>query len=280
MVGALPGTSWALLRSSHPGPTLVVTVVAVLLAVGAGLEPWRVVLIGVATALDQLSVGLSNDWIDEARDRATGRRDKPVARGEVGIRVVRAAAISTAVAALLVTIPLGWAAVAAHVVMLGSAWSYNAGLKRTAFSVLPFIVSFGLVPAFVTLSLPTPSLPAWWATTAGALLGIAAHVANVLPDVDDDRRTGISGLPHRIPRGVALASTWVALLGAAVAIASGIGLGSPLAIAALIVTGAIAAVGISLDLRRSTRWGFRLVLLAAVIDVALLVLAGGRIVAS
>jgi len=33
---------------------------------------------------------------------------------------------------------------------------------------------------------------------AAALFGVAAHFANVLPDLDDDNATGIRGLPHRI----------------------------------------------------------------------------------
>ena len=71
----------ALARSTHPGPGLAVTVVAVLLGVAVGLEPWRVAVLGLAMLFDQVSVGLSNDWIDADRDRAVGRTDKPVARG-------------------------------------------------------------------------------------------------------------------------------------------------------------------------------------------------------
>lgn len=268
----------AVLRAAHPGPALTVTAVAVLLGVAVGLDPVRIVVLAIATALDQLSVGLSNDWIDAERDRATGRRDKPVALGQVSVGVVRAIAIAAAVAAILVTIPLGVLAVAVHIVMLGSAWAYNAGLKRTPISVLPYVVSFGLVPVLVTLALPTPALPAWWAVTAGALLGIAAHFANVLPDVDDDRRTGISGLPHRLPRGASLLLTWGALIAAAIALAFGIGFAGPLAIAGLALSAAIAAAGLAVSLRSPSRWGFRLVLVAALLDVALLVIAGTRLV--
>src|SRR5690606_26490688 len=106
----------ALLRSSHPVPGAGVTVIAVLLGVAVGLEPWRVAVLGLAMALDQLSIGLSNDWIDAERDRASGRADKPVAAGEIGVAPVRAAATATAVLALVATIPLGPAALAAHAV--------------------------------------------------------------------------------------------------------------------------------------------------------------------
>jgi len=269
----------AIVRAAHPGPAITVTVVAVLLGVAAGLDPVRIILLGLATAFDQLSVGLSNDWLDAERDRGTGRRDKPVALGQVSATAVRAIAISTAVAAILVTIPLGLLAVVVHTIMLGSAWAYNLGLKRTAFSVAPYIVSFGLIPVLVTVALPVPALPAWWAVAAAALLGIAAHFANVLPDLEDDRRTGISGLPHRLPHSVSLITVWVALVGAAIALAFGIGFTTPLAIIGLALSAGIAVIGLLISLRTPSRWGFRLVLLAALIDVALLVAAGTRLLA-
>ncbi|MBO9578694.1 MAG: UbiA family prenyltransferase [Microbacteriaceae bacterium] len=211
-MNALGRIPLALLRSTHPWPALSVTVIAVLLGAFAGLETWRIVVLGVATALDQASVGLSNDWIDAARDRATRRRDKPVALGRVPVQLVRAVAIGCAAAALLVTVPLGWAAVGVHAIMLGAAWSYNAGLKRSAFSIVPFLVAFGLVPVLVTLSRAEPALPGWAAVGAGALLGGAAHLANALPDLDDDRRTGVLGFPHRLPRPALIALLAVLLL--------------------------------------------------------------------
>lgn len=265
----------AVIRAAHPGPAAAVTVITVLLGIAVGLEPWRVAVLGLAMAFDQLSVGLSNDWIDAERDRAAGRTDKPIVRGEIGIPVVRVIAIAAAIAALVVTVPLGWPAVVMHVVMLGSAWGYNAGLKRSAWSVAPYVVSFGLLPAFVTLALPSPVLPAWWAVAAGALLGTAAHFANVLPDLDDDRRTGVRGLPHRLPRAAVPAIAWTALLAAAVLLALGIGIATPLAIAGLVAACAVA--GVAIAARRAPRWGFRLVLAAALVDVLLLVLAGAGI---
>ena len=271
----------ALVRSTHPGPGIAVTVVAALLGVAVGLEPWRVAVLGVAMLLDQCSVGLSNDWIDADRDRAVGRQDKPVARGEIPVHVVRAAAWLAASAALLLTLPLGLAATAAHAVALGSAWAYNATLKNSAVSVLPYALSFGLLPALATLARPVPALPVWWAVAAGALLGVAAHFANVLPDLDDDRETGIRGLPHRMGLRASIVIIWLALALAAAAIASPGGGGSPVSLIGFVVSLAIGAIGLLLALRRGVgRWLFRLVIIAALIDVAMLVLAGSRLLVS
>ena len=62
-----------LLRAAHGGPALAVVVLALLLGVSFELSPARVLLVGLAVLAGQLSVGWSNDLIDEARDRAVGR---------------------------------------------------------------------------------------------------------------------------------------------------------------------------------------------------------------
>jgi 4-hydroxybenzoate polyprenyltransferase len=267
----------ALALSTHPGPGAAVTVIAILLAIAGGLEPWRVVLVGLVMGLDQASVGLSNDWIDADRDRAVRRTDKPVARGDIPARLARDVAIGTAVASVLASIPLGWPALLAHLVFLISAWAYNAGLKNSAVSVLPYVVSFGILPAFVTLAAAPPAVAPVWTIAAGALLGVGAHFANVLPDLDDDARTGVRGLPHRLGRTASQVVTWIALLAAAISLSIGIGLETGVGIVGLALAVVIAVVGLVLGLRRTpTRVLFRLVILAALIDVAMLVIGGAQ----
>jgi 4-hydroxybenzoate polyprenyltransferase len=265
----------ALALSTHPGPGIAVTAITVLLGVAGGLETWRIALLGLVMALDQASVGLSNDWIDADRDRAVGRRDKPVARDDIPEALARNVAFAAAIASVLVSIPLGWPALVAHLVFLVSAWCYNGGLKGTPVSVLPYLVSFGILPSIAALAAPQPALAPWWAMAAGGLLGAGAHFANVLPDLDDDARTGIRGLPHRLGRVPALVVTWAALLAAAASLAFGIGLDTPLGVAGLAVAAVIAFAGFVLGMRRApTRVLFRLVILAALVDVAMLVAAG------
>ena len=72
-------TVGALWRSSHPGPTLVVTALSLALGISIGLDSWRLALLVVAVFAGQLSVGISNDAFDADRDRAVGRIDKPLA---------------------------------------------------------------------------------------------------------------------------------------------------------------------------------------------------------
>jgi 4-hydroxybenzoate polyprenyltransferase len=269
-----PARPVALALSTHPGPTLTVTVVTAVLALGAGLELWRLVLVAVAVLLGQVSVGLSNDWIDAERDAAVGRVDKPIARGWIDAATVRTVSIVTGVLAVLLTAPLGWGATLAHTVFIASAWAYNAWLKRSAFSVLPFVLSFGLLPAVVTLAAATPLFAPWWMLSAGALLGVAAHFANVLPDLADDAATGVAGLPHRSGRRASGLIIAVALGVASVLVVFGAGDPGALQWGGLVLTlGLAAACGWLALTRPPTRLLFQLIMAAALANVALLALA-------
>ncbi|MBX3100082.1 MAG: UbiA family prenyltransferase [Salinibacterium sp.] len=270
----------ALALSTHPGPTIAVTLITVVLGFSVGLEWWRLLLLGLALLANQVSVGLSNDWLDADRDRAVGRTDKPVAIGAIGAGAVRTAAFASALFAVALTVPLGWAATVAHATFILSAWSYNAGLKSTVISVVPYIISFGLLPLVVTLSLPHPAIASPWAMLAGALLGIAAHFANVLPDLTDDAATGIRGLAHRAgarTAGLVIAGT---LAGASTSVVLGLGypqfpgwIGLGLSVVLAVTCAALVLAG------RSTRLIFRLIIAGALIDVALLAMSGTRLLA-
>ena len=274
----MPPKIVALARSSHPGPGLAVTAITVLLGVSSGLDPVRIVLIGVAMLFDQTSVGLSNDWIDAERDRAVGRTDKPIALGWISPQAVRAAAIACAIIAIAFTVPLGLEVTLVHLLVIALAWGYNAGLKNTPLSFLPYTVCFALLPALVTLARQQPVWPDGWVILAGGLLGTGAHFANVVPDLDEDRRTGIRGLPHRIGARASLAVTWIALAAAPAVIAYGTGF-SPAAVVGLVVGLVLAAIGLIAGLTRPAgRWIFRLVIVAALVDVVILVLSGGSFV--
>lgn len=192
---SLPG----LLRASHPAPTVAVTTLTALLAVGAGHGLGTGALVTAAVGTGQLTIGWSNDLIDAARDRQVGRLDKPLALGDVSPALVRAALVVAAVLCVGLSLACGLASAAVHLLLgVASGWAYNLGLKSTAWSALPYAVAFGTLPAVVTLALPEPRLPPVWMLAAGALLGVGAHLLNALPDLADDAQTGVHGLPHRL----------------------------------------------------------------------------------
>ncbi len=167
---------------------------------------------------------------------------------------------------------------AAHALALAAAWSYNAGLKATPFSIAPFLVSFGLFPSLATLSAEPPRFAPAWAWVAGAALGAAVHLTNVLPDLDDDRRTGIRGLPHRLgaPASAILAAAAVAVGALAVllgSVAGDLGRIAPVAwaLSSSVLVLAVAAAVVVLRGARG-RLVFRLVMLAALLLALQLVL--------
>lgn len=271
----------SLALSSHPGPTVTVTVLAVVLGAGSGLSAGTVVLLGFAFLCGQLSIGFSNDWVDAGRDRAVARQDKPVARGDVPVETVRTAAWVTAALTVPASFALGWQAALAHLVLVASGWAYNLGLKRTAFSVVPFVLSFGLLPAVVTLAADPPALAAGWALAVGGVFGVAIHFTNVLPDLDDDASTGVDGLPHRLGRVPSGVVAFVALAVAAVLVAVGPvvagSVDSPGAVAlvALVVCVGIAVWGVVLVVTRPPgRLLFRLIIVASLVVAAQLALSG------
>jgi 4-hydroxybenzoate polyprenyltransferase len=261
----------ALWGATHPGPTLVVTTLSLALGIAAGLEPWRLVLLVMSVFAGQVSVGLSNDAIDAGRDVAVGRSDKPVAIGALTPERALAVAVAAVVGALALSAPLGSGLVAVHAIALASAWAYNAGLKSTPLSVVPFLLSFGLFPSFATLALPQPVLAAPWASLAGAALGAAVHLTNVVRDLDDDRATGVRGLPHRLGArpSVVVAAVGIVLGAVAVVIGSGGGIvGAVFFVAVLVVAVATIALAVS---RPPGRAVFQLTMLAALLLAAQLV---------
>ena len=276
----------ALARSTHPGPTATVTVLALVLCVAVSLGPLATVVVVVAVLAGQVSIGLSNDLLDLARDRAVGRTDKPVALGEVSPAAVGRWAAAAAVVGVALPFAISVPAGLAHLVLVASGWAYNLGLKRTAASVLPFVVSFGLLPAVVTLALTPPAPPAAWALGVGGVFGVAIHFTNVLPDLGDDAATGVAGLPHRLGRLPAGVVAFAALAVAACLTLAGqldsgaTAAGPVVAVLGFVVVLGIAAAGTVVVVRGGdTRLLFRLIIVAALVLVGQLALSGAAIVA-
>jgi 4-hydroxybenzoate polyprenyltransferase len=274
-----------LVRSSHPEPAVAVTAVTAALAASAGRSPSGVAATVLAVAAGQLSVGWCNDARDAERDRRSGRRDKPVATGEISAATVWRAALVALLASLPLSLLSGWRAALVHTVAILAAWSYNLGVKATVCSVLPYTLAFGLLPTFVTLGLPGAPWPPWWAPLAGGLLGAGAHFANVLPDIDDDLATGIRGLPHRMGPAASRLAAALLLVAASALLVLGPGrLGSPgepasaaFTAGALAVVGAVLVGGLVLGRRLGSRAAFRAALLLAAIDVLLLLVRGSAL---
>ena len=267
----------ALVKSSHPEPGGAVTVAMTLLAIGVGHRGWSIVGVFAAVAATQLAVGWVNDWLDADRDRIAGRTDKPVASGAVSRRTVGIAGLISALAIPLLGLPFGAEATVCITLVGVFALLYDWPLKSTPLSVLPYLVAFGLLPAFVVVSLPGHPAPPAWLVAAGALLGGGAHFANVLPDLADDAATGVRGLPHRIGAAWSQVAAAGLLLAATLTLVFGppgppswAGIAAAAAAVVVLPTGWYAA-------RRARGRPvamFRAVIVVALIDVLLLIFTG------
>jgi len=270
----------ALLKASHPEPGAAVTLALTLLAVGVGHSAWGVAGVAAAIGATQLSVGWVNDWLDADRDRATGRADKPVASGAVSRRTVGIAGLIASLAVPVLGLPFGAAATICITLVGVFALLYDWPLKSTPLSIVPYLVAFGLMPAFVVLALPGHPWPPAWLVAAGALLGGGAHFANVLPDLADDAATGVVGLPHRLGAAWSQVAAGCLLLAATLTLVLGPagpptwpGLAAAAAAVVVLPSGWYAG---KKALKRGTRQAamFRSVIVVALIDVVLLVLSG------
>ena len=241
------------------------------LAAGRG---WGTLWVVAAVLAGQLSIGWSNDLLDRRRDVAAGRSDKPVASGDVPVRLVTIATAVAVIAVVPLSLASGWRAGAAHLLGVASGWAYNLGLKATPLSPLPYAIAFGALPSFVVLGLPGHPLPPWWITAAGALLGLGAHFVNVVPDIDDDLRAGIRGLPHRFGRVGATLAAGLLLTAASCALAFGPGIGVPGIVTIAVTVALLAGASVRSARRRDSRAPFRAAIVVAVLDVVLLVIRG------
>lgn len=268
----------ALALSCHPLPTVGVTALGAGLAALAGLNLGAGALFTAAVLLGQFSIGWSNDWIDAARDLAAGRRDKPVAHGDIPLAGVRAAAFAALVVAAAFSLALGPRAAAAAMTLVVAGWLYNFGLKGSWLSPLPYAAGFGALPAAATLTRPDHPWPAWWAVTAGAVLGVAAHAANVLPDLRADRATGVMGLWHHLGARATAVGGPALLVIASVLVLFGAGRFAGWKWFVLVLIAALAVAAVATGLRRpDSRVLFTATIALAGLDLLLFAGSGGHL---
>jgi 4-hydroxybenzoate polyprenyltransferase len=258
----------ALLRASHPEPGLAVTALAMLLATTWGAPADTALLIGLAAFSGQLTVGWSNDLIDRDRDRRTGRSDKPLATGTIAPTVVRSATVVATITTAVASLSLGLRPGLLHLGLVAAGWAYNLGLKSTPWSWVPYAVCFGGLPVVVSLAARDDAGPAW-TVIAGVLLGTGAHLVNAVPDLEDDRLTGVRGLPHRLGARRSIdAATALLLAGTVVTVVVPAG---GLDVVAVVVTAACVVLLVAGRLAPG-RGPFRAALGIALVDVVALLL--------
>ena len=186
-----------LLIASHFGPTLLVTAIAMFFA---GYYWWEgpAYLIGFGVFTGQLVVGWSNDLYDFEDDLKHNRVNKPLVAGVISRTYLTNWLRAMVPFSFAVNLfgPLGFKGGLVYMFGISMGVAYNFYFKFNIFSWLPFALAFAALPSCVAISKDIN--PPVWMWLGGALLGSAAHFINVIKDMDQDRASGIGGLPQRI----------------------------------------------------------------------------------
>lgn len=193
------GTVISLLLTCHPLPAAAMTVGLTGAAALTGRSAVECLLVAGTVFTGQLTIGWVNDVVDAERDRRTGRPDKPVALGWLEPRTVNVATACMTLVVIPLSLVNGTASGLAHLGFVLSGWVYNLRLKQTALSWLPYVVGFGLLPAFLSYGGLGPGShggpPTVALTVSVALLAVGIHFLNTLPDLDEDAEMGVRHLP-------------------------------------------------------------------------------------
>jgi 4-hydroxybenzoate polyprenyltransferase len=180
-------------EASHPFPLAAVVLLTALVALasaeGEGLEGGRLLLVLLGMLFSQLAIGWSNDYVDRENDRRH-QPGKPVAAGRLDSASMPAAIIAVLLAALAVGVALGPAPLLFLAIGTAAGLSYNFWLKQTAWSWLPYIVAFSVLPLYVWSALDLFREQFAGVYVIALSLVPTAHIANVLPDIESDAASG------------------------------------------------------------------------------------------
>jgi 4-hydroxybenzoate polyprenyltransferase len=107
--------------------------------------------------------------------------------------------------------PLGFKGGLVYMFGISMGVAYNFYFKFNIFSWLPYALAFAALPSCIAISKDIS--PPVWMWLGGAIFGSAAHFINVIKDMDEDRASGIGGLPQRLgkPKSIAAAVVLIAL---------------------------------------------------------------------
>ena len=274
----LVATAWAGVRVIHPAPSAAVILLTAALGAILLAQAGRVVDASwawtvAAVAGSQIFVGATNDLVDRARDEAAGRLAKPLAGGDLSPGAAVWIASGGLGLQLAASLQLGTAPLLFGLVAVLSALVYNLWLSRTPWSVVPYVVSFGVLPLWIATGVGAPIERVAVAPLLVAPFAAAAHLANVARDFEADAALGSRNLAQVLGRHAAHRLAW----GLAMAVGVGVGLALALggsATPVALVPGVIGLAAVAQGIRGSDRLWIGM-LVAAVAWTAAWALATG-----
>lgn len=178
----------------------------------------RAAVAAASVFLISAAVGSMNDFLDVDLDRQT-KPTKPIARGDISRPATLILSLGAAALGGLLSLSLGPWVMLTALLVLASGLTYDFWLKGTIWSWIPYGIGIPALPVwgFLAAGTFTPILLASF--PLGALVALAIHLANTIPDIAGDTEYGIKGLAHRLGLASSLAVTWVCFSAAIVLLA-------------------------------------------------------------
>lgn len=231
----------AALRLIHPAPAFAVVLLsaalgAILLAQAGRPPDASLLLVVLSVAGSQVATGAFNDWADRPRD-AMARPEKPIPAGDLAPQTALAIGVGGLVLQLATSLPLGATTLLLGAMATASALAYDLWLSRTPASLLPYLVSFGLLPLWIAAGIGLPLERVAGASLLVAPFAASAHLANTLRDFDADAAFGSRSLVQVLGRRRSRLLALVLAVGVGLIVAVGLGLASQLRPASLALGG-------------------------------------------
>jgi 4-hydroxybenzoate polyprenyltransferase len=222
-------------RLVHPAPTVAVVALsaalAVILAAEGGLtDAWRIGLVVASVLGSQIFTGALNEWADHERD-TIAQPHKPIPSGALHPTAALALAAGGLALQVATSAPLGVLALGLGLAASASAMAYNLWLSRTPSSVLPYLVSFGILPLWIAAGVGVELSRVAMAPLLVGPFAAAAHLANALRDFEADATLGSRSLAQLLGRRRGLILAW------ALAMSVGIGVGATFALTGALTPG-------------------------------------------
>jgi 4-hydroxybenzoate polyprenyltransferase len=264
-----PGTFAAYVELLHLPPIAMVLLATGGFTVAAegGWPPLgRLALLLTSILLQQLAISIHNDYCDRELD-AQAKPWRAVPRGLLSPGRAIAWTAALIALSLVLAVPLGLKVVGLILIGASAGFAYNAWLKRTVWTWLPFWMALPTLPlaAFATAGQWTPRL--WLVYLIGAPLVLGVYIADTLSDIESDSALGVRGLAHRLGPRRARFAGWAAIVLAQVLALALWPAGQQPGLLFFVSIGAL-IVAIVLD-RRAVRGGHWLAIMASAIILSL-----------
>jgi 4-hydroxybenzoate polyprenyltransferase len=204
-------------------------------------------------AASQFAVGAFNDYCDADLD-ASAKPARPIPSGVVTRHGALMATVALLLAALSLAASFGPSTLGFALLGTGAGLAYDRLLKRTPWSWVPYVLGLPILPVWSWSTLGELPPAAGWAYPLGALLALALHLANALPDAESDHEASAGGLVQSLGR---LSSLVILFLSFMLALAFGLvisylAVGLQLRMLPILLGGIIGLVALALASRPAT----------------------------